>query len=137
MESLNSILLTRLTRFNLSELAELYKRAGSATAVIEHKRDIREILPEASTHLIQALKDIDSLREWAEQELEYDRLHNIDPICMNDEHYPQRSRSAQMLLSYSIISVMPTSTIDTLSILSVHDTAPPTGKILSVRLSEN
>ena len=77
MESLNSILLTRLTRFNLSELAELYKRAGSATAVIEHKRDIREILPEASTHVIQALKDIDNLREWAEQELEYDRLHNL------------------------------------------------------------
>ena len=103
MESLNSILLTRLTRFNLSELAELYKRAGSATAVIEHKRDIREILPEASTHLIQALKDIDSLREWAEQELEYDRLHNIEPICMNDERYPQRLKEcpdAPILLYY-------------------------------------
>ncbi len=36
-----------------------------------------------------------------------------------------------MLLSYSIISVMQTLTIDTLSILSVHDTAPPTGRILS------
>ncbi len=103
MESLNSILLTRLTRFNLSELAELYKRAGSATAVIEHKRDIREILPEASTHLIQALKDIDSLRKWAEQELEYDRLHNIEPICMNDERYPQRLKEcpdAPILLYY-------------------------------------
>ena len=103
MESLNSILLTRLTRFNLSELTELYKRAGSATAVIEHKRDIREILPEASTHLIQALKDIDSLREWAEQELEYDRLHNIEPICMNDERYPQRLKEcpdAPILLYY-------------------------------------
>ena len=103
MESLNSILLTRLTRFNLSELAELYKRAGSATAVIEHKRDIREILPEASTHLIKALKDVDSLRERAEQELEYDRLHNIEPICMNDEHYPQRLKEcpdAPILLYY-------------------------------------
>lgn len=103
MESLNSILLTRLTRFNLSELAELYKRAGSATAVIEHKRDIREILPEASTHLIQALKDIHSLREWAEQELEYDHLHNIEPICMNDERYPQRLKEcpdAPILLYY-------------------------------------
>ena len=103
MESLNSILLTRLTRFNLSELAELYKRAGSATAVIEHKRDIREILPEASTHLIQALKDIDSLREWAEQEFEYDHLHNIEPICMNDERYPQRLKEcpdAPILLYY-------------------------------------
>ena len=90
MESLNSILLTRLSRFNLVELAELYRRAGSATTVIEHKRDIREILPDASTHLIQALKDIDICREWAEKELEYDHLHGIEPICMNDERYPQR-----------------------------------------------
>ena len=90
MESLNSILLTRLSRFNLVELAELYRRAGSATTVIEHKRDIREILPDASTHLIQALKDIDICREWAEKELEYDHRHGIEPICMNDERYPQR-----------------------------------------------
>ena len=80
MESLNSILLTRLSRFNLVELAELYRRAGSATTVIEHKRDIREILPDASTHLIQALKDIDICREWAEKELEYDHLHGIEPL---------------------------------------------------------
>ena len=65
MESLNAILLTRLTRFHLAELAELYRRAGSATAVIEHKRDIRDILPDASIHLVQALKDIDSLRDRA------------------------------------------------------------------------
>ena len=90
MESLNSILLTRLSHFNLVELAELYRRAGSATTVIEHKRDIREILPDASTHLIQALKDIDICREWAEKELEYDHRHGIEPICMNDERYPQR-----------------------------------------------
>lgn len=103
MESLNAILLTRLTRFHLAELAELYRRAGSATAVIEHKRDIRDILPDASIHLVQALKDIDSLRDRAEQELEYDRQHDIQPICMNDEHYPQRLREcpdAPILLYY-------------------------------------
>ena len=112
MESLNAILLTRLTRFHLAELAELYRRAGSATAVIEHKRDIRDILPDASIHLVQALKDIDSLRDRAEQELEYDRQHDIQPICMNDG-----SESVPMPLSCSIISATPTSTAVTSSVL--------------------
>ena len=88
METLNTILLTRMTRFHLTELVELYRRAGSATAVIEHHKDIREILPDASTHLVNALKDIDKLRIRAEEELTYDEKHNILPICMNDERYP-------------------------------------------------
>ena len=103
MEPLNSILLTRLSRFNLTELAELYRRAGSATTIIEHRRDIRVIFPDASTQLIQALKGIDGLREWAEQEMEYARLHHIDLICMNDERYPQRLKDcpdAPILLYY-------------------------------------
>ena len=103
MESLNAILLTRLTRFHLTELAELYRRAGSATAVIEHQRDIREILPDASRYLMQALKDIDNFRDRAEQELEYDQKHNIQLLCMNDERYPQRLREcpdAPILLYY-------------------------------------
>ena len=54
MEALNAILLTRLTRFHLREIAELYRRAGSATTVIEHKNDIREILPDASKQLVEA-----------------------------------------------------------------------------------
>lgn len=92
METLNTILLTRMTRFHLTELVELYRRAGSATTVIEHHKDIREILPDASTHLVNALKDIDELRKRAEEELTYDEKHNILPICMNDERYPQRLR---------------------------------------------
>lgn len=103
METLNSIILTRLNRFHLTELAELYRRAGSATAVIEHRRDIREILPDASTYLMQALKDIDGLRNRAEQELEYARKNKIQILCMNDERYPQRLKEcpdAPILLYY-------------------------------------
>ncbi|MCR5077192.1 MAG: DNA-processing protein DprA [Prevotella sp.] len=90
METLNTLLLTRLTRFHLAELAELYKRAGSATAVMEHRNDIRDILPDASRQLVEALKDADSVRPRAEKELEYDQQHHIQPICMNDRRYPQR-----------------------------------------------
>jgi DNA processing protein len=92
MEALNAILLSRLTRFHLREIAELYRRAGSATAVIEHKNDIREILPDASKQLVEALKDVDHLRARAEQELNYCQQHDIQTLCMNDEDYPQRLR---------------------------------------------
>jgi len=92
MEALNAILLSRLTRFHLREIAELYRRAGSATAVIEHKNDIREILPDASKQLVEALKDVDHLRARAEQELDYCQQHNIRTLCMNDEDYPQRMK---------------------------------------------
>ncbi|WP_439645821.1 DNA-processing protein DprA [Prevotella fusca] len=137
MESLNAILLTRLTRFHLTELAELYRRAGSATAVIEHKRDIREILPDASRHLMQALKDIDNFRDRAEQELEYDQKHNIQLLCMNDERYPQRLREcpdAPILLYYLGNA---TSTADTSSTLSVRGTVLPTGRTSSIPSPEN
>ena len=92
MEALNAILLSRLTRFHLREIAELYRRAGSATAVIDHKNDIREILPDASKQLVEALKDMDHLRARAEQELNYCLQHDIQTLCMNDEDYPQRLR---------------------------------------------
>ena len=92
MEALNAILLSRLTRFHLREIAELYRRAGSATAVIEHKNDIREILPDASKQLVEALKDVNNLRARAEQELNYCLQHDIQTLCMNDEDYPQRLR---------------------------------------------
>ena len=57
-EILNTIALTRINYFNLTGLLELYRRCGSATAVIEHRREIRDILPDASPRLIEAFRDI-------------------------------------------------------------------------------
>ena len=89
-EILNTIVLTRLNYFSLAGLLELYRKVGSATTIIENKDHIKDILPDASPRLIDALKNTDEARRRAEVELEYDLRYGIEPITMNDERYPQR-----------------------------------------------
>lgn len=91
-EQLYSIALTRLSLFNLTALLQLYKAAGSATAIFENHKDIRKILPDASTYLVEALQRLDQYVDFAAKELEYDDAHGIDVICFNDANYPQRLR---------------------------------------------
>lgn len=44
-EILNTILLTRLNYFSLAGMLELYRKVGSATLILEHKNNLRDILP--------------------------------------------------------------------------------------------
>ena len=84
-EILNTILLTRLNYFSLAGMLELYRRTGSATLIMEHKNDIRSLLPDASDKLVNALKNCDEARKRAEVELEYDIRYGI---ADNDERRP-------------------------------------------------
>ncbi len=102
-EILNTILLTRLNYFSLAGMLELYRRVGSATLIMENRDNIRDILPDASPRLIEALKNTDESRRRAEVELEYDLRYGIIPICMNDDRYPQRLKEcddAPLMLFY-------------------------------------
>ena len=45
-EILYTIALTRINYFSLAGLLELYRRLGSATEVMEHRKNIREVIPE-------------------------------------------------------------------------------------------
>ena len=102
-EILNTILLTRLNYFSLAGMLELYRKVGSATLIIENKDNIKDILPDASVKLINALQNADEARKRAEVELEYDLKYGIQPICMNDERYPQRLKEcddAPLMLFY-------------------------------------
>nr|WP_293460781.1 DNA-processing protein DprA [Prevotella sp.] len=102
-EILNTILLTRLNYFSLAGMLELYRKVGSATLIMEHKNDIRDILPDASDKLISAIQNCDEARSRAEVELEYDLRYGIEPITMNDDRYPQRLKNcddAPLMLFY-------------------------------------
>ena len=102
-EILNTLILTRLNYFSLAGMLELYRRVGSATLIMEHRNDIRDILPDASDRLIQALQNCDEARKRAEVELEYDAKYDITPLCMNDARYPQRLKDcddAPLMLFY-------------------------------------
>ena len=102
-EILNTILLTRLNYFSLAGMLELYRKVGSATLILEHKNNLRDILPDASDKLVSAIQNCDENRKRAEEELEYDIRYGIEPIPMNDDRYPQRLKDcddAPLILFY-------------------------------------
>ena len=53
-EIINTIALTRINYFNLAGLLELYRQLGSATAAIEHRNNILDVVPDASPKLVKA-----------------------------------------------------------------------------------
>ncbi len=102
-EILNTILLTRLNYFSLAGMLELYRKVGSATLIMEHKNNLRDILPDASDKLVKAIQNSDEARKRAEVELEYDLRYGIEPLTMNDERYPSRLKEcddAPLMLFY-------------------------------------
>lgn len=102
-ELINTIALTRINHFNLTGMVQLYRRLGSATAVIEHRHDIRDVLSDASPKLVSSLQNVDQYLSRAEEELEWDVSNGVMPLCMNDENYPQRLREcddAPLMLFY-------------------------------------
>ena len=91
-EILSMMVLSRMSYFSLAGMLELYRRVGSAKTILEHRRDIRELLPDASPRLVEAFQHLGDLWRRAEDELRYDQANGIEPITMNDPRYPQRLR---------------------------------------------
>ena len=102
-EIINTIALTRINYFNLAGMLELYRRLGSATAAIEHRNNILDVVPDASPKLVKAFKELSEPLKRAETELEWDIKNDVIPLCMNDERYPQRLKEcddAPLMLFY-------------------------------------
>ena len=102
-EILNSIALTRISYFSLAQMLELYRQLGSATEIMEHRKSIKEVIPDAAPRLIEAFKDMSEPLHRAETELQWDLDNNVVPICMNDVRYPQRLKDcpdAPLILFY-------------------------------------
>ena len=95
LELLSTIVLSRMNYFSLPELVELYRSVGSAKTILEHRRDIRELLPNATPRVVEAFKEVGPLWKRAETELAYDQANGIVAIALNDERYPQRLRECE------------------------------------------
>ena len=102
-ETLYAMALTRMNYFNLTALRGLYEAAGNATAIMENRQNIRDILPDASPRLVEQLLRMDEPLRRAEAEMEYDAAHGITPLTISDNRYPQRLREcddAPLVLFY-------------------------------------
>ena len=82
--------LTRLTNFNFQQALELYKAAGSAQRLYEHRHDVGDIIEDCSPRLVTALKDWGDAMKRAEFELKYMEEHHIRAFSLFDDDYPQR-----------------------------------------------
>ena len=102
-EILYTMALTRLPRLNQQMLRLLMGQMGNATAIYEHRADIRDVLPEATENLTESLMQMDGQLKRAEEELAFAQSGHIQCICLNDEEYPLRLRDcpdAPILLYY-------------------------------------
>lgn len=89
-EILNAMILSRLSYYNLAAIHALYRETGSATAVVEHRNDIRDIIPDASQRLVDMLRDCDTVRARAEEEMAFCQQKGIRPLVISDPDYPHR-----------------------------------------------
>ena len=78
-------------RLGLNDAKALHDMAGSATAVLENRNDIRSIAPEASDRLCEIMKqDITDVCSRAEEEERWCNDHGIKMLCIDDADYPNR-----------------------------------------------
>ena len=89
-ETFYAMALTRLTNFNFQQALELYKAAGSAQNLYDHRDDLGDIIEGCTPRLITALKDWGDAMKRAEIEVKYMEEHKIRAMSLLDDDYPQR-----------------------------------------------
>ena len=89
-EALYAIALSRASYFSPASLLMLFRELGSASRIMEYRRDIRQVLPDASPRLVETLRDMDGLLRRAEDELMYNAAHDIQTLTLDSSDYPRR-----------------------------------------------
>lgn len=82
--------LTRVGYYNLTGILDFYKHAGSATTIIDHRNDVREVIPDASPKLVERIRDCEAHIHRAEEEYEWTQQHGVRILRWGDDEYPQR-----------------------------------------------
>ncbi len=89
-ETFYAMALTRLTNFNFQQALEIYKAAGSAHNLYEHRNEVGDMIEGCTPRLVEALKDWGDAMKRAEAEVKYMEEHKIRACTLLDDDYPQR-----------------------------------------------
>ena len=89
-ETFYAMALTRLTNFNFQQALEIYKAAGSAQNLYEHRNEVGDMIERCTPRLVEALKDWGDAMKRAEAEVKYMEEHKIRACTLLDDDYPQR-----------------------------------------------
>ena len=102
-ETLYMMALTQVPSLSLTNLHLLIDELGSASAIYENRKNIKQVLPSASPKFLDGMGDFCNYLKRAEEELEFCRKGKIRCLGLNDEDYPQRLKDcndAPVLLYY-------------------------------------
>lgn len=102
-EAVATMALSRLRGLSMVNARLLYDSAESARSVMEHHDCIRDLLPDASQRLVDALADVDEATRRAETEAEFAEKHGIQVLTLHDPDYPsllRECRDAPLVLFY-------------------------------------
>lgn len=89
-ELINVLTLACVEHFSPGTALSLYRAAGSASAVIDNRLNIRDVVPGCPQRVVSALADVDQARRRAEYEVEYASRYGIQVLVNGDGRYPQR-----------------------------------------------
>lgn len=90
-----AIALSRMTGFSAQTAMQLYREAGSAQAVYEHRGNISDVVADCPPRLAESLQHWDDALKRAAAEMEFIGKHNIHPLTLNSDDYPSRLRECQ------------------------------------------
>ena len=91
MEAYYSIALAQCPGIGHRGAKRLVDALGSAQAVFEHRKEIPDLVPEATPRVIEAL-DAPQAFERAERELAFVEKNHLTCLTLLDEAYPARLR---------------------------------------------
>ena len=93
-EHIYTLALTRIPGLGLIGACNLVRSLGSASAVFQNRKELKDLIPEVSDKLIQALDCPEAFRR-AEQELIFAEKNQIQCITLNDASYPSRLKECE------------------------------------------
>ena len=93
-EHIYTLALTRIPGLGLIGACNLVRTLGSASAVFQNRKNLKDLIPEVSNKLIQALDCPEAFRR-AEQELKFAEKSQIQCITLNDASYPSRLKECE------------------------------------------
>ena len=93
-EQIYTLALTRIPGLGLMGACSLMRTLGSASAIFQNRKDLKELIPEVSHKLVKAL-DCPEAFKRAKQELQFAEKNQIQCITLNDPAYPSRLRECE------------------------------------------
>ena len=102
-EQIYSIALARALPYQSQVQNTLLDALGSATAIFEARRNLKDVVPNASDRLVAAVTQMEEHLERAEQEIAFAEKNRIRILLRTDTEYPARLREcpdAPILLYY-------------------------------------